>query len=226
MYQADRRIISHRKRRVVLVWLGIVLLLLVGVGYVLMKFFITANTTIAAPPAPVINQVTGKDGKDKTFVESGFTISLPSDWVLASHQDSTFNVYTWHNTKGDAGIQQLQVYYDTIPSSLGVNRILPVQGNGGQVIPTTVSENCTGFTNGKLPGPSDTPSKWDGVNFLCDMGNYERDVVGTSSTDGINLVKLSSSSTGHHNLFFTYTDNNSTPNFEIFTNALTSFHLN
>jgi hypothetical protein len=150
---------------------------------------------------------------------------LPSDWKFISHQTSVYDIYTWHNTKTDPGVEQLQVYFDTIPPSLGVNRVLPVQANADELTPTTVSDTCANFTGNKVPGSAKTPAKWDGINFLCDLANYERDVVGTSSSAGINTVTLTGPATGAHKLFFTYTDNGATPDFTIFTNAIQSFRL-
>src|SRR6185437_3223204 len=98
MYQADKRIISHHKRHVVLGWFAFIVLLIVAGSVIFVKFFLGANTTISAPPAPVVSKVTGSDGKDKIFDEGFFTIALPVDWKLASHQTEVYNLYTWHNT--------------------------------------------------------------------------------------------------------------------------------
>jgi hypothetical protein len=114
---------------------------------------------------------------------------------------------------------------DTIPTNIGVNRVLPVQGEGSRVIPTTVSDTCADFTGDKVPGNQNTPAKWGGIDFLCDLANYERDVVGTSSSDGVNTVKVTGATTGTHQIFFTYTDNGATPDFTIFVNAVTSFRM-
>jgi hypothetical protein len=70
-----------------------------------------------------------------------------------------------------------------------------------------------------------THAKWSGINFLCDLGNYLRDVVGTSSPEGINSVTLTGNTTGKHTLFFMYTDNTPSPDYSTFINALKSFQL-
>lgn len=223
-YHVGKKHISHRKRSIVL---AVLLLVLLGVGGIWAKSYFKANTVISQPPAPVISTVTSNQGPTKPFDEGVFTFSLPADWVYKGQQRQTspYAPYLFENTKTNPGVEQLEVYVDVIPTTLGVNRVLPVQGEGARVVPTTISDNCADFTGNKVPGSTSTPAKWDGFNFLCDLGNYERDVVGTSSSDGVDVVKLIGPTTGAHSLFFTYTDNGSTPNFNIFTDALTSFRL-
>ncbi len=225
MYQAGRRIESHHKRHVVLAWFAFFLILIVAGGIIFAKYFLKSDTTIGAAPPPRVTNISDGTGKHKTFDEGAFSVKLPVDWKFVGHQTQVENIYTWKNTTKHPGpgVQQLQIYYDTIPASLGVNHVLPVQGNGNQIVPTTVSENCQGFTSGKATNSISTPSKWDGVNFLCDLGNFARDVVGTSSSDGVNVVKVTGTKTGSHRIFFAYTDNGSTPNYTIFTDVVQSY---
>ncbi len=223
-YQFGKRRISHRKRNIALAVLAVILLVVAGVWA---ESYFRANTTISPPPAPITSIVTSNQGPAKQFDQGIFTLSLPADWVYKGQQRQTapYAPYLYENTKTNPGVEQLEIYVDTIPTTLGVNRVLPVQVEGARIVPTTVSDNCADFTGNKVPGSTSTPAKWDGFNFLCDLGNYERDVVGTSSSDGINTVKLTGQATGTHQLFFTFTDNGSTPNFNIFTDALSSFRL-
>ena len=75
----------------------------------------------------------------------------------------------------------------------------------------------TGSTTGK------SPAKWESIDFICDSGNYQRDVVGSVSGDGLNNINLTGPTKGPHRYFFTYTDNNSQPDYAIFSEALKSF---
>jgi hypothetical protein len=220
-YHLGKRQVSHRKLK--LLALAIVLIL-VAIGGVMAKLYLRANTVIDPPPPPVTTQITGNNEATKHFDEGIFALDLPKDWVFSGHKTGQYSIYSWHNTKTNPGVEQLQIYMDTIPSDLGVNRVLPVQGESNRAVPTTVSDTCANFTGNKVPGSPTTPAKWDNIDFLCDLANYERDVVGTSSTDGINTVTLTGS-TGKHKVFFAYTDNGGTPNFTIFTNAVQSFRL-
>ena len=63
------------------------------------------------------------------------------------------------------------------------------------------------------------------VEFLCDMANPQRNVVGTGSTDGLNTVKVSDQMGTQHRYFITYTENNSKPDYSIFIAAINSFKL-
>lgn len=221
-YHIGKRNVSHRKRYMVLASISVIV---IAAGVVVARNFIKADTTISPPPPAVITKVTATDGPTRRFNEGSFTISLPTDWVFVSHQTAAYNIYSWHNGRADPGVQQLQIYLDTIPANLGVNRVLPVQAEGNHIVPTEVSDTCADFTGDKVPGSPTTPAKWEDINFLCDLANYERDVVGTSSAQGINTVTLTGPTTGTHKLFFAYTDNSATPDFTIFTDAVQSFRL-
>ena len=91
-----------------------------------------------------------------------------------------------------------------------------------------VSDNCSKFTRGMtpLPGQVSVPAKWLDVSFLCDQFNQQRDVIGTSSADGINTVIMMSPTTGvAHKFFFAYTNQDVTPDYTTFQNILTSFRM-
>jgi hypothetical protein len=99
-----------------------------------------------------------------------------------------------------------------------------VQASGTGVSPLgDVSDNCTTFTNGADSHQATQAAKWDGLPFLCDTGNYERDVVGIVSSDGSNTVKVTGTTGATHRFFITYTDNSPSPDYTVFTAALRTF---
>jgi hypothetical protein len=106
------------------------------------------------------------------------------------------------------------------------NRVLIIHGESDHLgTDGSVSDNCSTFTGGT--SKSSTPAKWEGVAFLCDQANQQRDVVGTSSTDGVNVVLLKSPGNGAmHKYFFTYTDYSINSDYTVFYNALNSFRMN
>jgi hypothetical protein len=57
------------------------------------------------------------------------------------------------------------------------------------------------------------------------MANPLRNTVGTGSKDGLNTVIVQSPTSRPHHYFFTYTENNDKPNYNIFSAALNSFKL-
>jgi len=155
-----------------------------------------------------------------------FSVSLPVDWVKRANKDIPAPTYSWVGTAKDDVARWLNIYIDTIPSALAVNRMLPVAANGASLsLLANVSDNCTTFTGANDSKQISLPAKWQGITFLCDTGNYIRDVVGTSSAEGINTVTLTGATHGRHRLFFTYTDNSPSPDYSIFTDALSSFRL-
>jgi hypothetical protein len=116
---------------------------------------------------------------------------------------------------------------DHIPTALAINRLLAVQSSGDKMTPVgMVSDNCTNFTDKATESAATgtAPAKWNGVNFICDMANYERDVVATGSSGGINMVTLSSKS-GTHQVCLVYTDNSIDPDYSVFTDIVQSFTL-
>ncbi|HET7320515.1 MAG TPA: hypothetical protein VFI84_02940 [Candidatus Saccharimonadales bacterium] len=179
-------------------------------------------------PAPPVTTGTVKAETAKTqqINEPLFYIELPADWKLANKQTTPTTTYTWQSTDTKRAGRSITFYLDSVPSGLGVNRALSVQAAGNKISAVgDVSDNCASFTS---PNSTEqlvaTPAKWGGQPFLCDLANYNRDVVGIVSADGLNKVNVNSES-GTHSLFFTYTDNNIQPDFSIFIIALQSFQL-
>lgn len=223
MYRLGERKPNHRK---FIVWLvGCVLILAATV------FAISAlarpDTTISPPPPPKVSKITYDQTQTKHFDEPLFGIDLPPDWKLTSLENTPSTIYQWSGTTKDDETRSLKLYVDNTPATLGVNRAVAVQANGNKLlVESDVSDNCANFTQPSSSEPVvATHAKWNGSNFLCDLGNYIRDVVGTSSPQGINVVTLTGSITGKHNLFFTYTDNSPSPDYVTFINALKSFQL-
>jgi hypothetical protein len=94
-----------------------------------------------------------------------------------------------------------------------------------------MSDVCLTFTGAPASSAQTAQSlpnqlaKWQGINFMCDLSNYNNNSVGTSSLQGINTVTLTGSTTGRHSFFFLYVDHNIQPDYSIFTNALKSFRV-
>ena len=225
MYRYGENHIRRRHQRMLAAAAAV--LLVVG-GTILTARALHTKTNIGPTPPAIVKQVTPPSVQTKHIDESLFSLDLPKDWKLESHDTAGGNnIYTWANTVGNAGVRKLTLYIDTPQPTLGINHAIAVQGNNDQItLASDVSDNCASFTNRPTSGQTDTGmAKWDGLDFLCDLGNYTRDVVGTVSSDGINKIIVTGSTTGRHSLFFTYTDNDNQPNYAIYASALQSFRL-
>jgi hypothetical protein len=163
----------------------------------------------------------------KTITEKFYTFELPHDWEAFQLEQAPPNALSWRNTADNKGVRVITVYLDGAPANFAVNRVLPVQAAGERFgVVSDVSDNCTNFTEPLKPNPTDTaPAKWQNVSFICDTGNFARNVVGTGSAEGLNTVKLTGATMGQHSIFITYIDASGSPNFSIFTTMLRSFSL-
>ncbi len=215
---------SGKRRRYMTLFILIVAVIVALIFIAKQQF--KGDTVVSKAPA-VTSKVIVETPKTKVIDEPLFSFRLPTDWKFVSHQTKPFEVYTWQSTAPKIAGRAMSIYVDVLPTTMGVNHALPVHANGSHLAGIgSVSDNCADFTK---PNPKAisvaTPATWDSVGFLCDLGNNQRDVVGTASPDGINRVTLTGPNSGAHSLFFTYTDNDIQADYSIFVQALQSFLL-
>lgn len=201
--------------------------LLITTGVVVPKIVFQPHTVLHQT-APVVQTVLGDTVTLQHVAKSFFELDVPVGWHAIAAPPVRYTVYSWSGARGAAAARRLDVYIDNIPFDLAVNRLQPVQADGDHfdTIGTT-SDNCTSFTP-RVPDSVQTgsaPSKWSGVNFLCDEANYERDVVATGSTEGVNIATLTGVTTGSHRVLLVYTDSNPNPDYTIFAGIINSFRL-
>lgn len=201
--------------------------LLVGAGVVASRNVFQAHTVLHQAP-PVVNTVLGESADKQHISKSFFDLDLPTDWSAVAAPQLHYTVYSWAGTKGDDAQRRLDVYVDNVPLGLAVNRLQPVQAAGDHFdIVGTTSDNCINFTPHAADAAQtgNAPSKWSGVNFLCDVGNYERDVVASGSAEGVNITTLNGGTSGSHRVLLVYTDNNPSPDYTIFASIIKSFRV-
>jgi hypothetical protein len=223
MYRHGRRLATPSKASK---WLALSLLffgLLVGGIYLALKSLDPQIEVKQA--APVTRTVTAGRPETKTLDTKGFKIDLPTDWEQVARTEAPYNLVRFQSKDPKNNIRYLEVYQDTIPPDFPVNRVLALEPYENKVtVPGSVSENCKDFTPGKpAPGFQGVVAKWQNIEFVCDVTNFERSVIGTSSKGGINSVSVKSPSGEMHKFLFVYTDNAITPNFSLLYNALNSF---
>jgi hypothetical protein len=220
MYRLGEREHNHRK---LYFWLSIFIVLVIG-GFYVARTMLKSNTTTSGSPASV-TKVAFEQTKTQKIDAATFTIDIPAAWKpRTSTTDIPLPAYSWHGMSGEDRSRWLSVYVDQSMATFAVNRAIHVEPNGTQItVIDSVSDNCTAFTGAANTQTGKTPAKWENIDFLCDSGNYERDVVGIVSSGGMNTTTVSGVTKGPHHYFVTYTDDSSQPDYTIFTNALKSF---
>ncbi len=180
--------------------------------------------------AKVVKHTITNNAKFTHFQKGIFSLDLPKGWTFMGEQKDIYTIYHFRSSQAGAeGNRLMDVYEDSSLPNFSVNRVLPVESNGLGGLATDVtqiSDNCAAYTIGTPSGNKNyLPAKWHGVNFLCDMGNTLRNVVGIGSTEGLNTVTLKTPTSTPHHYFITYTENNDKPDYNVLVNAVNSFKL-
>lgn len=206
----------------------VITLIIFGGGAWAYVFFVadTKATITTSPAAETIKTVEAPNSKDVQFTEPGFLFSLPVDWRKTGELTTgPYHEYSYKATLKNADNRYLDIYIDTLPLDMPVNKEVAVHPVDGKLTHGTISDNCTTFTAKPTPTALSAPARWDGVDFLCDMDSSTRNVVGTSAPGTRNKITLANPGTTGHNFFFVYTDNNYNPDYSIFYNMLDSFSV-
>jgi hypothetical protein len=229
MYRIGRRGKKKAKRKI---WVFILVILIIACGAAAFLTFriLSEDTEQTSLPKAITREYEPPQGEDvKIFTQDTFTFSLPSDWVFKGHNEYPTNIYSYQATKKDADNRTLEIYVDRVPTDKAFNRILPVVVLDNKISVTgSVSENCVEFTglNGVNPqtaGVATLPSKWQGVDFTCDVGNYTRNLVGVATVAAKSNISLTGPASKQHIYYFLYIDHNINPNYQILEKALESF---
>jgi len=221
MYRLGEREHHHRKLYMLL---GVFAILIVT-GLFLAKQIMTSETKIDNSAPAVVSSVSYAETKLQQVSTPYFTMSLPATWKVSNiNAEDPKPKYIWQGAVGEDKSRWISVFIDTPLSTFAVNRALHVQSNGATItVIGNTSDNCTSFTGPANTQTGKTPAKWETIDFLCDSGNYQRNVTGTVSPDGLNNVNLTGPTKGLQKYFFTYTDNTNQPDYTIFIEALKSF---
>lgn len=228
VYQHQLHAHKYRRRHVKR-WLAVALLV-VGGGVAATWYLMKPNTQITNTAATT--RTLKVDNQTEVFRKGSFSITLPKGWQFMSKQQDIYTIYHFRSAlSGEKGNRLLDVYEDSTLPNFAVNRMVPVtatEDGGLSTDASQVSDNCSAYTTGATVGRSTTGqlAKWQGIEFLCDMSNTLRNVVGTGSKDGLNTVYVArQDSSVRHRYFFTFTENNEKPDYSIFIAALNSFKV-
>lgn len=207
------------------------MLLAIGLVVAVVFFFpsIFQSHTMITQAPPVTHHVAADTQQPQHITKSVFTLDLPGSWLAVTPPAVPYTVYSWAGKAGTAdNARRLDVYIDKLPAGMAVNRLLPVQAAQDRIdIIGATSDNCVSFTDrASTSAQTDSAtSKWSGVNFICDVGNYERDVVATGSTEGVNMVTPVGATAGARHVLLIYTDNSANPDYSIFVSIVKSFRI-
>jgi hypothetical protein len=223
MYRHNRKVKLKRDKHVF--WIAIIVVSIVILVVWLLIHDDINNSAETTKAAPIISDVAGTSDERRLVInEASFSFSVPDDWKQKARETKPYNFWRWEATKKNADARSLELYVDTIPENLAINRLLPVSANENRLLLGTVSDNCTTFTEPKSKGSKENVmSRWQKVNFLCDMGNYSRNVIGTGSEGALNRTQVTGVEGAKHNYFFVYTDHTSRPDDSIFEDMLKTF---
>ncbi len=220
MYRFNKRIYKHKTRYIFLFTVSLIFIGLIVYFVILLSH---QKATIHQSQA-IVKYYSAPSSPNQTINEPDFTFSLPKTWRTVSIHSSLYKIFQFQSNRSN---DVLDIYQSVIPVNMAVNRELSVQAVGSSILLNgTVSSNCINFTKTSSNTTATIVSaRWQGVNFLCDSGNYERDVVGTGSKAGINTLILRSPSLGAQQFFFTFTSYSVQPNFNVLYQVLNSFRL-
>lgn len=225
-YKANKRPKTRKYRRIRRLIIFLVLVALIFAGYLIIKDMLKPQTVIKQSKSTE-RKITYNEAKVKRYELPDFTIDIPASWTQVARPTGPYQVYGWQTSEAGTNGQLIEVYEDTIPPNYGYNRALIVSGQDDHLnVEGTASDNCEKYTKkqASTPGQISSIAKWQGVDFLCDLGNTSRDVIGTSSTDGVNIVILKNTSTGAaHKFLFSYTNHGLNSDYNVFYQALRSF---
>lgn len=156
-----------------------------------------------------------------------FTIELPAGWTESQNLPESVYPANYIFKSVSAEARQLAIYIDRTPDTMALNKVVAVASDGSRLTYDTVSDNCAEYTRPSINSPDSgrAHAKWRGVEFICDLGNYQRNVVGTASQEGINQVTITAGNGTKHTVFMVYTDNGASPDYTVFYNMLGSFTL-
>lgn len=222
VYVTGQRVQRHRRRYGVLVLFGTagILAIIIGLQHLLTPDTVLSSSkgtvrTIKVVPAPT-----------KRVATATFTMDVPKTWEKTTTNRIPTPAFAWRGTDKDEQGRAIEIYVDTIPKNLAVNRLLPLEAHGNQLLVSgAASPNCMGFadTTKLLKAAGTIAASWHGANFVCDAGNTERNVTGTSSSQAINSVTVRGSHTGVHRYLFLYTDHSAQADDQVFVDILQSF---
>lgn len=211
------------KRRIA----ALVLLLVIAAGGVFVyQWFLESTQAVITTSPGATRTVQGTVEQKQRIDEPVFAFELPANWKKVAPLNVIHTNYRYQSAKKDSENRFITIYMDNLPTSMAVNKVMPLMAQGVKVQHGTMSAQCTEFPAvAAHPDRLVAPAEWEGVKFLCDKDNSLRNIIGTAAPGAINAVKLTGATQGTHTFFITYEDHNYSPDYHIFDKMLDSFEV-
>lgn len=165
----------------------------------------------------------------KEFTVDEFKITLPEAWQLVGKQKPYYNeeYYLFQSTELNKENRWLHVYVNVIPEQYAINKLLPIKSSANKLTAGEMSTDCKNFNGApnaqnSTDGAQTWPTKWQDVNFICDLSGVSNQ-VGTGSVPNGYATSVVGEKSGANNYFFVYIDQNIKPDYSILKNAVNSF---
>ena len=162
--------------------------------------------------------------------EPNYYLELPGEWKETGRNTNIFYTsISWQSMQKGEENRYLTLYTDRIPTDLPFNRLVALKAQGTGLSFSDVSDNCASFTvggtfnTGLAVKLKPTITKWDKVDFMCNLPRVTDNEVGTGSEGMANAVSVTGPTKGVHTYFFLYTDRTFQPQYNIFYDVLRSF---
>lgn len=230
VYSVDTRGKKRKKWRRRILWFLLLLIFIVSIVALVIYIREQLKPKVVIKQAAATKSYVAYNTKTKHYDEGDFGIDILLNWQNMPRAVGPYKTFTWQTSDSGTNGQVITIYEDTIPANFAVNRVMIVRGETDHLVEeTSPSENCSKYTKGTTTAQYQVgvPAKWQDVDFLCDQSNKQRDIIGTSSLDGVNTVILKGGTSGTHKFFFTYSSYNvANPDYTPFTDALNSLRMN
>lgn len=224
MYKVNQR--SHRYDKLLGAVAGVCLVAAFGL---LAAYYMgqgKQSSTIKNKPGSVTPYEPNAASRTMNVFKPAFSVKLPYGWQEKEVKGGV-NPPMYLFTAGAGKTQQLEIFLDSIPSVYAFNKVIVVNAQGSGLARSPVSDNCSTFTDNQATDRTTgyAVSKWRAVQFVCDMGNNTRAVVGTASVEAQNYVTVTGASGATHKLLLVYTDNAISPDYTTLYDIVSSLRF-
>ena len=223
IYKKIKPKISNNAVAFVLILLALALIF--GVWYI---FFKNNQSTTATFVKSSDTQFVPKESK-KVIRTEYFAITVPNTFENNGKKNPLANqvYYELQDKKKNDDARYIRIFVDVFPKDYAVDEVMTVYNDGKRLTPGQFSGDCSSFTGAPKYNPANDANKvwntsWQGIPFVCDIGNVFVQIGTISKDSGYGQV-MDGPSGQKHTYFFVYVDQNNRPNPQIFADAINSF---